>query len=382
MSGEERALQRITREARFEAEPDCDWEAIEERLMAEVSSSDALSSPLPKGHLGRPWTAIMLAAAGFCLMATGAWVLRESWLMPSGLAQAVAVPSDAPPSAALDSDQLVVGTLITSGAEPREIHHPGRAHWRLGPQGRARIGALGPYLTVVLESGWIEAEVVPSPRPESFAVEVGRTRVAVKGTRFRVEPSLDQVKVSVSRGIVVVGEAGHPGMTQGVVLRSPTHRVFDRTGQVISDDPTVDTASTSSGSSALPQAQKLGAAGQSGASSSEGAGNSVVPLGTTPEAHPLHELVSARELAALGDRISAHLQECFRAHTVELEKVRVNAESTASFEVAPSGALARLSFVPPFAPPVETCVRAAVQSEKISASTRGGSGSVDVWLRR
>ncbi|MEI9949618.1 MAG: FecR domain-containing protein [Pseudomonadota bacterium] len=49
---------------------------------------------------------------------------------------------------------------------------------------------------------------MPNPKPETFAVEVGGTRVAVHGTAFRVERVAERVQVEVSEGTVAVEASG------------------------------------------------------------------------------------------------------------------------------------------------------------------------------
>ena len=55
----------------------------------------------------------------------------------------------------------------------------------------------------------------------SFAVEVGRTRVAVHGTSFTVSREGDRVTVEVAHGSVAVGPDWSPGLDAGVAPRRP-----------------------------------------------------------------------------------------------------------------------------------------------------------------
>src|SRR5690606_27787373 len=128
-------------------------------------------------------------------------------------------------------DALVPGSVIESGAEPVQLSLEGVATWTLTPGSRARVRSISVPHVVELEHGTIVAEVVPrydtSALIEAFAVEVGGTRVAVRGTVFSVERIGDMVDVEVTRGAVTVGPAGHRGPTTGVLLTSPARGVFD-----------------------------------------------------------------------------------------------------------------------------------------------------------
>ena len=109
----------------------------------------------------------------------------------------------------LNGDQLALGTRLTAGNQPLVVEHLGRARWTLEPHATALVTDAGEFLTVKLESGALSAAVVPNPKPETFAVEVEGTRVAVHGTAFRVERVAERVQVEVSEGTVAVEAERH-----------------------------------------------------------------------------------------------------------------------------------------------------------------------------
>jgi hypothetical protein len=78
-------------------------------------------------------------------------------------------------------------------------------------------------LVVALERGAVEADVNPVAEGEAFAVDVGRTRVAVHGTHLRVARSGDRVTIDLSEGVVSVGAAPRAGSTLGPLVTAPAH---------------------------------------------------------------------------------------------------------------------------------------------------------------
>src|SRR5204862_6781864 len=86
----------------------------------------------------------------------------------------------------------------------------GHVTWTLDSNSKAHIEQIGPLVAVSLDQGALTASVVRSPRPESFAVRVEHTRVAVRGTAFRVVRLENSVRVEVSEGTVGVGPLAGP----------------------------------------------------------------------------------------------------------------------------------------------------------------------------
>jgi hypothetical protein len=132
--------------------------------------------------------------------------------------------------------------VVTSEDEPVSYRQEGRATWTLLPGSRVRVVSLGtagadgdptslPPVVLALEQGAIYAEVVPQTRPETFVIEVDRTRVAVHGTAFTVTRLGDRADVQVFRGSVAVGPVGravHDGPTW--LLSAGEHAAFSLDG--------------------------------------------------------------------------------------------------------------------------------------------------------
>lgn len=90
-------------------------------------------------------------------------------------------------------------------------------------QARARLVAEDRALVVALEEGAVEAEVRSSDR-QAFAVDVGRSRVSVKGTHLRVERHGSKVSVDLTRGVVSVGSTSS---FAGTLISAPAHVELD-----------------------------------------------------------------------------------------------------------------------------------------------------------
>ena len=191
---EERALDRMILELREQTAPELDWDRIEARLTRE---------PLPATAQTSFWSRLRLPAVGLVAVAAVAAVVavRSPEPLPEKpTAQLIHAP--------LDGDTLALGTRLTAGNQPLIVEHAGRARWTLEPHATAFVADAGEFLTVKLESGALSAAVVPNPKPETFAVEVEGTRVAVHGTAFRVERVAERVQVDVSEGTVAVEPSG------------------------------------------------------------------------------------------------------------------------------------------------------------------------------
>ena len=144
---------------------------------------------------------------------------------------------------------------------------PGRVDWLFesGTEvSTVRAGARGGAIVFALRVGAVEAQVVPVPAGEAFAVDVDGVRVAVHGTHLRVaraERGGAHVVVDLSEGVISVGAPPKAGSTVGVLVNAPAHVEFsvaDLEGTLrVDHDPAhvrapVDPASLSETASATP----------------------------------------------------------------------------------------------------------------------------------
>jgi hypothetical protein len=91
---------------------------------------------------------------------------------------------------------------------------------------RAVVQKVEDPLVLTLDRGAVDAQVVPVPSGEAFAVDVDGSRVAVHGTRLRVAREAGRVIVDLSEGIVSVGRAPRVGSVLGTLVTAPAHAEF------------------------------------------------------------------------------------------------------------------------------------------------------------
>ena len=320
---------------------------------------------------------------------------QVSWRWLSGLAVAVPVlaggiaaqwhrahtiPEVARLSAAvlnINGNELRVGQDIVAENQPVAVVHVNVARWVLAPHGRARIIAQGPYLTVGLNSGRIDAEVVPSRQPESFAIETNERRVAVHGTRFSVERQSNGMVVTVLAGSVVVGSPGQLGQTTGMVLTAPQRMRFPLVEQKDSS-PLGDVVAVVEDS--LPRRSKNTLSVPATANSDT----------INDPAHPLIDKLPERpspiEQEMALDVVRAAAARCFAqaktSDTGHESNVLVRVETQLSVTIAPSGSVQNASFSPPVPDEIMECARHEVADWSTSPSQLGSTANRAIILMK
>lgn len=345
------ALDELARELREAPSLELDWERVEARLVTRIAAGESgrFEAPvLPLAQLTpandspgqspkyRTWTALAVAAA---VLIAGAFALKRP-------AEAPSAPVTQSQAEVLDGDRLEIGRLIKSEGSAVEVKHAGRASWTLAPGGRARLVSNGRYLTVRLEQGVIDASVVPRNLPESFAIQAGETRIAVRGTRFRVDLREQHAKVDVNHGTVVVGLAGEPGETDGWILRAPAAGEFSLDG--------------------AKRGTNLEGNVEAPAVAAEPVVGPIEPTAKPPA--PSKPTASVSLDNAL-EQLSAAAQSCFAKETPEVGGVRVSASTQLKLAVTAEGKVEWITFEPPLSPAVESCTRGRMAGVKVSAGS-------------
>ena len=339
---DEIVLDRLVEESRAEKAPDLNWDGLEAALMKRVGET-----PRRRSRSRAP----MLLAAAAVLLAIGGFFSVRGVVTDraTGAVREASKTELAPVDHPVNGDALAPGAVVTSGADELVVVHRGHVTWKLAPESAAHVEAVGDVVAIALDRGIVSAEVVKSPRPESFVVRVERTRVAVHGTRFRVARLSDSVRVDVQEGVVGVGPMGAAGFD----LRAPDGATVTfngvRTDVAASAVTGKREAEPSAGAPAATNASKPKAFG-------------VPPV----EADGL-----PRGALAGIEQVMTSVERCVRDNTVSGDDLRVTVETRLTLRVAATGSVGEASFAPPLAPSVAACVDAALETVRFPRSTDG-----------
>ncbi len=353
-------VSRMVRELRNEPLPDVDWKRVESSLLRRIDETGAVPLKRPGWNWAR--TALAAAAAVLALVGARELILRE----PVHALKASAQRWESTGSITLDGSRMVVGARVTSGTAEVRVVHPGRATWTLAPNSRGLIAFGGDLFTVQLERGSALAEVVPSKRKESFAIEADALRAAAHGTVFRVSRRGDRVHVEVTEGVVAVGPASTRGDTKGWLLTAPTSGQF-----------TLDGAS---GEVATAQAPEHGASGVAiaGNATPPSARGAPGPAGAEPtetaeESEPveLPEKPTMDSVQSAFAKLIPLVNQCFEQHTRSDGDMQVTASTRLTLRVAPDGTITGRDFVPPLAPAVLACSAPKIDAMRFTPSKQG-----------
>lgn len=365
---EEQALARLVVELREQAAPEVDWQRVEARLLREPPP------PTPS-----PWLSYLrrlrVPAAGLLVAAAGTALFVVHRSEPARV-----LPSVQAAKQPLNGDQLALGTRVTSGDRPVVVEHSGRARWTLDPHATASVIQAGEFLTLRLDAGALSASVVPSPKPETFAVEVGGTRIAVHGTAFRVERTLDHVLVSVSEGTVAIEPVGSHA-TPSFLLRRGSRGSFALDGRTGSIEGNASALTSANGAEShreistvsRPRVKRPNPTAQHAPvpmTSSAPAAAQFTPA--TPEPAAL-ELPVQPSISDIETGVSAALDlmnRCFQDKT-HSSGARVSVSTGLTVSVGGDGTVESVTFAPPLAPAVEDCAVLGLRSLKFARSREG-----------
>jgi len=323
---ERKALRSALSEARAERVPEVDFGRIAERL-------DALPPPAPV----RPAPLRLLLAPAALAAAGALFYFAQSENRTPDNAPAVAAEREGP----TDGDRLTPGSIVTAAGKRRTVSHEGRATWTLEPGSHATLLTVGEVVTIRLDAGSISAEVVPSARSESFAVEAGELRVAVHGTVFRVAVATSGIDVDVSEGSVLVGPRAQPGT--GKLLKSPAAEHFDPPRAPATAPPEPRPA----------PAPPVAVAGTPTAPSAVDNAPTAEPLAPAPAASAKLPEPSPGAVDTAALHVIELTSACFRQRSV---KAGASVQTTLRLRTRADGSISSVTFTPPLARQVELCV--------------------------
>ncbi len=361
----QRILDQLAESARSEPTPAIDFERMQAALRQQWIGRRVTERHRPvRWH----WVSAVAVAVSFLV---GGWYGHANHKSSTGLAS-----ESHSAMQAMDGRALAVGQELSADREPLVVNHPGIARWTLAPEGKARLASKGQYLTVRLDFGRVDAEVVPSAQPESFAVEAGTMRIAVHGTAFTVDKQADSVVVAVSKGTVVVGSLGQPGQTTGTVLHAPR---TERFALVLSQD--------SSPSPKRDDSPPGPVASRPKAASTPPAPTTRPPDDELAQTEPQqNDRPSRVEQEAALDAVRAAAARCFAQaknnETAHDSHVVVRVDTQLTITIAPSGAIADAAFDPPVPDAILECTRHEIGDWSAARSKLGSSASRPIMLTR
>ncbi len=371
---EEAALDRLLSELRAESAPELDWDRVEARLLREPRADAPSPGQRTLRRLRVPAMALVAAAA---------------------LAFVVGRHSPAPASAPLtarvatgplNGDQLALGTRVTAGNQNVVVEHTGRARWTLEPHATAFVSEAGEFLTLGLESGALSAAVVPKKKPETFAIEVGNTRIAVHGTAFRVERAGDRVLVQVSEGTVAVEPTGSHA-DPSFLLRRDSRGNFALDGRSGSVEGNASVILRDTRAQSRREIKPLSGApfvmprlAAHPAASPEASAPVAAATAATGPAAPARAQTDTRlpvqpSISDIENGVTSAIEllnSCFRGKTQSANN-RVSVSTGMNLSIAPDGSVQSVTFSPPLGPTVEDCAVIGLRQLTFTRSLEGVS---------
>ena len=369
-SNSEEVLWQLVRTARSAPEPPIDYE----RLQASVRRQ-WIDARIDRSRRLVHWRWVGSAAVAVSFF-IGGWY-GHAHHQKSETPVAVAVPS----VPTIDGRALQLDQELEAGREPLTVNHPGVARWTLVPGGKARLAAKGKFLTVQLDSGTIEADVIPSTDVESFAIEAGALRVAVHGTSFSVTKTIDSVVVVVTAGTVVVGPSGAQGQTVGTLLHAPARQRFTAS---VAPIPQASAALEDPSEGSVSQARNKPSAATTAAPAPVDHGEAL-PAVNAEFAIEKRPTPVAIETAL--DTVRGAVARCFAdakgsdpLHDDSHVSVRV--ETHLTITLSPSGSLADIAFAPPIPSAIVECARREISNFSTTPTTLGATASRQLMLTK
>ncbi len=399
---EEKALERLVREARADLRPEGrgegdDWSKVDEKLFARIAQEPSAAARLDDERRSRSWWIVGAFAAaaaaavflrpvshGASFDATSSAPVAATHVVSSLVSRTGAGEVRVAGATTKDGSPLGAGdTVETEGARAFFVSAWGSGRtvaWSLEEQSSIDMrrvprgqGTDGP-LVLGLERGAIEAQVTPVPRGEAFAVDVGSMRVAVHGTHLRVAREGAHVSVDLTEGVVSIGEPPRTGSTYGTLVTAPAHVTFDL------DDPSHEVHVDKSASAVRPAIQLTASpSGPSAARAVPAAAPPAAPERVTPPppARAEHEGPGAVAAPPRSDTASVHadphadatVQQAVASCTAPLLRgadVHVTVTSTLSLRVGPDGLVTFARFDPPLAPEAQTCAASVIYRTRFS----------------
>jgi ferric-dicitrate binding protein FerR (iron transport regulator) len=361
-----------------------DWKAVDAKLFARIEEDRRAERARFAPARRRGWT---LAGVGLAAAAAILVLLAGRTREPRGADETAnesagsVVAIDGNGSVLVDGRPasggvgLRLGDVLETGSARATVERPGKVTLTLEPGSKTVVTHVQGALILALERGAVEAQVVPVPAGEAFAVDVAGSRVAVHGTHLRVAREGERVIVDLNEGVVSIGPAPRTGSVLGTLVNAPAHVEFDASDPSATLTQTHDPAGVrapvrqppaAAAPVVLPQTQSAVARPPSAPLGEvrpevRPAGASAKPVAVSPEPTPEETIANA---------VRACMAERPRA-----DNVTVVVNTTLHLDLADDGSVRFARFEPPVAPDVNTCSAAAIYHERFA---HGGSVSIAV----
>jgi len=389
---EERALSVLAEELQNEATPSLPWDSMERELLAKLDKTAAVQ-PRPRQTLRIRAFATLAAAAAVALVvglaAQRGEVTREEGVAAGAVRWRPAESIAFLPGSELERDlsTLRVGEGVEAGEAPLVLVRRGAVRVTLEPKARAFVVAApaggGEAFVLGLERGALRADVTTrSSREaivETFAVDVGRTRIAAHGTAFRVIRGESEVVVDLEHGSVAVGLAGRTAVTTGRLLVGRARASFSLDGgQTALMLPTDEPKSLAL---AVPAPAGLSESNPSNAPLPASSTDHLLPAPSSrqhaslapPEIAPAVEpsvVVSPeppKERVLSRASVQSSLASCFERHYGSADpSVRLSVSGKVMVSLDEAGSVSSVRFDPPLEAPFMNCVFSSLKPGRFS----------------
>jgi len=409
------ALRAMVGELQAEAPPELPWDAMERQLLDRIARGEGGDyRPDRSGAALRQVAGFAAAAALLALFVSAgrkepaaATTTTTKGIERSARVREIDARAVGPaPSRRGDRDLAALrpGDAVEAGDRSLSFARPGDVRFTLAAGSRAVLSSAGPLRTVIeLERGAIRAEVDPRDPAEgileTFVVEAGGTRVAVRGTAFSVERAADSILVDVEHGTVAVGPAGRAGVLMATSLVGPARASFSLSGVRLATLPPGGSALFETGATSTEPSEPLALlappapnaiparpeAPPSPAPVNESSKSSEIalppaarppapsepppppaaspPAPTAPPAPPATATAPQAEPPSFltPASIKAGVERCFnQIYSSRPAQVRLSIASTMRIQVRADGTVQSAAFDPPLAPSFQLCAGSAI----------------------
>jgi hypothetical protein len=380
-----------------------DWAGLETRLMASIEKEKPAllrevgpSAPRRRDRLVRAGALLLASAAAVTLfvrrdadrdVALGDATSSGDGVSASSL-RATEGTGDIRIGEIVGTPGYVVraGDAIAADGARAVFERPRKVSWlleqdrapneeaRRGQPAHLRVKSAGESLVLGLDHGVIEAQVVPVPAGEAFAVDIATernvVRVAVHGTHLRVARSGNRVVVDLTEGVVSIGVPPRTGVTYGTLVTAPAHVELDASdlGTLrVDHSPAAVRTAVPLGSAVAANRPEATVEAQPAALAAAPALETapVKSASSRPDTvMPAAKVDAPKTALPARDAIAAAVRECATSRSRPGD-VHVTVSSSLKLRVSSAGAVESAQFSPPLLPEVQSCAAESIYKTRL-----------------